>query len=36
MIIVLEQRLLAEEELLRGYNYWRTLSEPFPQRGENA
>lgn len=36
MTLALDQCLLSEEELLRGKDYWRTLSDPFPQWEESA
>ena len=28
--------LLSDEDLLKGKNYWETLSDPFPQWSESA
>lgn len=36
MISALDQCLLSEEELLKGKNHWRTLSDPFPQWENDA
>ncbi|KGJ88351.1 cobalamin synthesis protein P47K [Colwellia psychrerythraea] len=36
MTLALDQCLLSEEELLRGKDYWRSLSDPFPQWEETA
>jgi len=36
MVSALDQCLLSEEELLKGKNHWRTLSDPFPQWENDA
>ncbi len=36
MLNALDNCLLSEDELLKGKNYWATLSDPFPEWTENA